>query len=116
MWLIVVPRSWPWPSAQSVCLLRQQVDSATDAGGLVGDLKKDLATPSAAGARQIGRDRMITKLRVRTLAVALLLLWALARPAAAQVSTGTVSGTVKDVQGGVIPGATVTLISEAQGT
>ena len=59
---------------------------------------------------------MITKLSVRTLPVALLLLWALALPASAQISTGTVSGTVKDVQGGVIPGATVTLISEARGT
>ena len=37
-------------------------------------------------------------------------------PAFAQVSTGTVAGTVKDAQGGVIPGATVTLISEARGT
>jgi hypothetical protein len=37
-------------------------------------------------------------------------------PAAAQVNTGTVLGTVKDAQGGVIPGATVTLISEARGT
>ncbi len=31
-------------------------------------------------------------------------------------TTGTVTGTVKDDQGGVIPGATVTLISEARGT
>jgi hypothetical protein len=37
-------------------------------------------------------------------------------PAQAQVTSGTVSGTVKDAQGGVIPGATVTLISEARGT
>jgi hypothetical protein len=37
-------------------------------------------------------------------------------PAAAQGVTGTVSGTVRDAQGGVIPGATVTLISEARGT
>ena len=34
----------------------------------------------------------------------------------AQVTTGSVAGTVKDAQGGVIPGATVTLISESQGT
>ena len=36
--------------------------------------------------------------------------------AAAQGVTGTLSGTVKDAQGGVIPGATVTLISESRGT
>ena len=34
----------------------------------------------------------------------------------AQITTGTVSGTVKDAQGGVVPGATVVLISEARGT
>ena len=36
--------------------------------------------------------------------------------AAAQITTGTVSGNVKDAQGGVIPGATVVLISETRGT
>jgi hypothetical protein len=36
--------------------------------------------------------------------------------AAAQGVTGTVTGTVKDVQGGVIPGANVTLISATRGT
>ena len=35
---------------------------------------------------------------------------------AAQITTGTVAGTVKDAQGGVVPGATVVLISEARGT
>jgi len=49
------------------------------------------------------------------LAVALTLL-ARAVPTTAQVATGTVSGTVKDAQGGVIPGATVTLTNERQGT
>jgi hypothetical protein len=37
-------------------------------------------------------------------------------PALAQITTGTVSGTVKDPQGAVIPGATVVLISETRGT
>ena len=36
-------------------------------------------------------------------------------PAAAQ-TTATVAGTVKDVQGGIIPGATITLLSETRGT
>ena len=49
------------------------------------------------------------------------LMWALMAlgrpvPTSAQVATGTVSGTVKDAQGGVIPGATVTLTNERQGT
>ena len=37
-------------------------------------------------------------------------------PAAGQITTGSVAGTVKDAQGGVIPGATVVLISETRGT
>ncbi len=37
-------------------------------------------------------------------------------PAAAQNTSGTVTGTVKDAQGGIIPGATVTLVSETRGT
>jgi hypothetical protein len=49
--------------------------------------------------------------------VAILAIWcATATPAVAQITTGTVSGTVKDAQGGVIPGATVLLISESRGT
>ena len=47
---------------------------------------------------------------------ALLMLLILSAAAFAQGVTGTVSGTVKDAQGGVVPGATVTLINEAQGT
>src|SRR5215468_8027555 len=39
-----------------------------------------------------------------------------APPAAAQLTTGTFTGTVKDAQGLVIPGATVTIKSEARGT
>src|SRR3954452_21423600 len=37
-------------------------------------------------------------------------------PALAQVATGTVTGTVKDGQGGIVPGATVTLTSATRGT
>ena len=36
--------------------------------------------------------------------------------AGAQATNGTVAGTVKDAQGGIIPGATITLISETRGT
>ncbi len=39
-----------------------------------------------------------------------------AMTASAQVTTGSIGGTVKDPQGGVIPGATVILISETQNT
>jgi hypothetical protein len=37
-------------------------------------------------------------------------------PAIAQVATGDVAGVVKDAQGGVIPGATVSLVSQSRGT
>ena len=47
---------------------------------------------------------------------ALLLVGAAALPASAQITTGNITGTVKDAQGGVVPGATVTLIDEARGT
>src|SRR6188474_2307214 len=52
----------------------------------------------------------------RRVAGAWMLLASLSTLALAQGVTGTVSGTVRDAQGGVIPGATVTLISEARNT
>jgi Carboxypeptidase regulatory-like domain len=58
---------------------------------------------------------MIRKRTIRVLGVLGLLAMA-ALPARAQITTGTVSGTVKDSQGGVVPGATVVLISETKGT
>ena len=62
-------------------------------------------------------SRTASRLIVRTLnaIAAAWLLIAMAAPASAQGVSGVVSGTVKDAQGGVIPGATITLISEARG-
>lgn len=59
--------------------------------------------------------RPITAGSVRCLAAITALLlsgW----PAHAQITTGSVAGTVRDAQGGVIPGATVALVHEAHGT
>ncbi|HET7217474.1 MAG TPA: carboxypeptidase-like regulatory domain-containing protein, partial [Vicinamibacterales bacterium] len=49
-------------------------------------------------------------------AACLIALWIGVVPAAAQITTGTVLGNVKDSTGGVVPGATVVLINEARGT
>src|SRR5260370_26287070 len=49
-------------------------------------------------------------------AALVLLVCAVASPATAQVTTASVTGTVKDPQGGVLPGATVTLVNDAQRT
>src|SRR5690349_8010742 len=48
------------------------------------------------------------------LGVVLMLLLA-STPAAAQVDTGSILGTIKDQSGGVLPGATVTITHEGQG-
>ena len=50
------------------------------------------------------------------LALAIVAILAAASPARAQITTGNISGTVNDSQGGVIPGATVVLKSESRGT
>src|SRR5581483_9054671 len=52
---------------------------------------------------------------VRRLTAALGFVLAFAWSASAQITTGTVTGTVTDAQG-VVPGATVMLVSQAQGT
>jgi hypothetical protein len=49
-------------------------------------------------------------------AACLIALGVSAGPAAAQITTGSVVGNVKDSTGGVVPGATVVLISESRGT
>lgn len=51
-----------------------------------------------------------------SLAAAMSILGALALPTSAQITTGTMSGSVKDTQGAVVPGATVTLVSATRGT
>lgn len=48
--------------------------------------------------------------------VAIVLCCLVTAPGFAQGITGTITGTVKDAQGGVVPGATVTLLSETKGT
>jgi hypothetical protein len=53
--------------------------------------------------------------RFRIAAMALIA-FASALSVQAQITTGSVAGTVKDAQAGVVPGATVTLVNEAQGT
>src|SRR2546425_13147685 len=58
---------------------------------------------------------MMANMRVPILA-ATVMWFAAAAPVWAQITTGTVSGTIKDSQGGVIPGATVVLVSETRGT
>ncbi|MEO8481582.1 MAG: carboxypeptidase regulatory-like domain-containing protein [Acidobacteriota bacterium] len=53
---------------------------------------------------------------VRALIIATAMIAGVSRPATAQITTGTVAGSVKDDQGLRVPGATVTLVSEARGT
>jgi len=59
---------------------------------------------------------MVGRAAVVLLTVFAIALCALARPVSAQITTGSVTGVVTDAQAGVIPGATVVLISETQGT
>src|SRR5829696_4602434 len=58
---------------------------------------------------------MVLKARLRLAVIAAACVLA-ASAAFAQITTGSIAGTVKDPQGGVIPGATVILISESQNT
>ena len=54
--------------------------------------------------------------RLKHLAAVAIALCAFAAPVSAQYTTGSISGTVKDPQGGIIPGAAVTLTSDTRGT
>ena len=53
---------------------------------------------------------------IRVVAAAFVSLVMSGLPAMAQVTTGSIAGTVKDAQGGVVPGVTVTLKSDTKGT
>ena len=53
---------------------------------------------------------------IRLAATALVLLLAAGATAWAQITTGSIAGSVQDSQGGVIPGATVIYVNEAQQT
>jgi Carboxypeptidase regulatory-like domain len=59
---------------------------------------------------------MVPKARMQGFVAAVLLACSWVLPASAQITTGTVSGSLKDAQGAVVPGATVTLVSAARGT
>ena len=54
--------------------------------------------------------RLMSGLRI--LAVAIMAFGASAVDTSAQITTGNIAGTMKDAQGGVVPGATVTLIEK----
>src|SRR5436190_24029908 len=60
------------------------------------------------------REKPLVRFVLTPLAVALLLV--LAAPAFAQTDTGKISGTVKDQNGAIVPGANVSIIDERTGT
>ena len=53
---------------------------------------------------------------LRTSLAVWIALAATALPVSAQITTGTITGSVRDAQAGIVPGATVTLVSTARGT
>src|SRR5262249_928345 len=59
---------------------------------------------------------MMVKSTFTAFAAVLLIVLTVAIPAQAQMTTASVAGSVKDAQGGVIPGASLTLISETLST
>src|SRR5262245_18922296 len=66
--------------------------------------------------REMSRNPDVLARTIVRAAVGGLVVAALSIVALAQGVTGTVTGTVRDPQGGVIHGATVTMISEARNT
>jgi hypothetical protein len=61
-------------------------------------------------------DGFVCRIPLRLALGVYLVAIATAGPVRAQGVTATISGTVKDTQGAVVPGATVTLISESKRT
>jgi hypothetical protein len=61
------------------------------------------------------KQRTLSRNRIRNLAVFLSLLCILTLPAAAQVDSAMLSGTITDPSGAVVPGATLTLVSQETG-
>jgi hypothetical protein len=59
---------------------------------------------------------MMQKSKVWALVSALVVACLMGSTATAQITTGTIAGTVKDATGGVLPGASVVLISETKNT
>src|SRR5262245_8610432 len=72
--------------------------------------------PPASSAFADRREGMSVTRRLGLVAASVVIALVMAATASAQILTGTVVGTVKDAQGGVIPGATVAVISETRGT
>ena len=56
------------------------------------------------------------QVRRRTLLAAAIIACVIAVPASAQITTATISGSVRDTTAGALPGAVVTLTSETRGT
>src|SRR5258708_3804893 len=73
----------------------------------------DILNPSALG-RDFMREARTMTLRKTTFGLALCFMLA-ALPVAAQITAGSILGTVQDPQGAVIPGAKITLTNAAQG-
>src|SRR5262245_23126027 len=79
-------------------------------------LPPPVTTSSLSGhLERLGGSNMLRKLLGVCAALTAALVFG-SLPVLAQITTGTVTGTVKDPSGAVIPGATVVLTSEARGT
>src|SRR5690606_32037815 len=75
------------------------------------------AAPARGAGQSWRRETLKTgKSVLRVLGLLMAVLVGTGTAASAQITTGTISGTVADSQGGVIPGATVILTSETRGT